>query len=727
MSSQLRLVLAFHNHQPVGNFDDVFAAAYRDSYKPFLDVLETYPQIPFVLHLSGSLLEWLVEHRCDYVDRVRNLVARGQVELLGGPYYEPILTGIPGRDRIGQITAYSNYLKQTFGVDVRGIWIPERVWEQSLVSDIARSGIEYTLVDDFHFHQAGLPDDRLHGFYVSEDEGKTLKIFPGSERLRYAIPFQDPIETIHFLQEIQTHSPNTVVTFGDDGEKFGTWPETKRHVYEHRWLKQFLDTLTQNANWLKLTTFSESLDHLSPQGRCYLPDCSYREMTDWALPTQRQRETKDIEGRQKENVDWPKIKRNLRGGFWRNFRMKYPEANEMYVRMMEVSNRLDNMQAKVDQTDAAAAWNSACNHLYKAQCNCGYWHGAFGGLYLPHLRNAIYRELILAENILEKIDYSESQWVRLETADFDCDSRNEIKLSGHRLAAYLSPYNGGQLYELDLREIAHNLLATLNRREELYHDVVRKHAPSGGSSQNDLASIHDRVSFKQPNLHKKLIYDHWPRKSLVDHFLQPGLSFEEFQKGHGEMSDFVRGPYEAEIQTSKESIAVRMSRTGKVGPYAIGLTKTMTLETQAPGSLAIRYDLKNIPTDIPFDFGVEFNFSGLPSGLTDRYFYDENGRQLGSLETVWNLAETRRIGLCDEWLGLDISLDASADASFWVFPLETVSASESGFELVHQSCMVMPHWKILSPKDGCWSVELTLSVDTSAAQAKRLKEHAISG
>src|SRR5438128_12274415 len=83
----LRFVFAVHNHQPVGNFGHVFEAAYRDAYRPFLDVLEQYPEVPLTLHTSGPLLEWLVEHRPDYVTRVRRLVGRGQVEILGGGFY----------------------------------------------------------------------------------------------------------------------------------------------------------------------------------------------------------------------------------------------------------------------------------------------------------------------------------------------------------------------------------------------------------------------------------------------------------------------------------------------------------------------------------------------------------------------------------------------------------------------------------------------------------------
>ena len=271
MTPAVRLVLCIHNHQPVGNFDGVCEDAYRDSYAPFLDVLDDYPDIPFALHTSGSLLEWLADKHPEYIERVRAMVERGQVEIVGGAYYEPILAGIPRRDRIGQIAAYTRHLEGLFGSKVRGMWIPERVWEQSFASDILEAGIEYTVLDDFHFKAAGLTDDELSGYYLSEDEGRLLKILPGSERLRYTIPFADPQETIDHLRSVIERNPQAVVTFGDDGEKFGTWPETKKHVYEEGWLRRFLDTLRHNAEWVKVVTMAEAVDEVPPLGSVYLP------------------------------------------------------------------------------------------------------------------------------------------------------------------------------------------------------------------------------------------------------------------------------------------------------------------------------------------------------------------------------------------------------------------------------------------------------------------------
>lgn len=723
MDPVIRLVFCIHNHQPVGNFDGVFEAAYQDSYKPFLDVLEDYPEIPFSLHTSGSLLEWLATHRPEYIDRVRAFVRRGQIEIIGGAFYEPILAGIPQRDRIGQIAAYTKHLEQMFETKVRGMWIPERVWEQSFTSDIAAAGIEYTVLDDFHFRSAGLPEEELTGYYLTEDEGQLLKVLPGSERLRYTIPFADPNETIDYLRAVITRNPNAVVTFGDDGEKFGTWPETKKHVYENGWLRRFLDTLQANADWVKIITMADAVQQVAPRGTVYLPDCSYREMTEWALPTQRQKEFHQLEQAHKTDADWPAVRSFIRGGFWRNFRAKYPEAKEMYCRMLEISTRLE--QAEQNSTAPVELIDAARTELYRAQCNCSYWHGAFGGLYLPHLRNAVYRHLIGADTLLETINNRSGRWVEASAHDFNLDAMTEVRLAGDRLVAYFAPAQGGHLYELDVRQTHTNLLATLNRREEPYHEIVRQ---SAGHQLDDhdstAASIHDRVHFKQPNLDKKLIEDRWMRKSLVDHLLQPRLTLDDFRNGRGTIGDFEWGVYSAKLRHSDDRTEVRLEKSCLIGSNNVRITKTIALDVRNSGSLEINYELDELPIGVPLHFGVEFNFAAMAAGAPDRYYYGPDGRQLGQLQSVQSLDESERIGMIDEWLGLDLNIESSRPAKFWTFPIETISQSEGGFEAVHQSCVVMPHWEFTT-SDGRFRTTLQLAVDTSAAQARELREPAI--
>jgi alpha-amylase/alpha-mannosidase (GH57 family) len=451
MTPSIHFALVLHNHQPVGNFDGVFEQAYRDSYRPFLDLFEQYPTLRIGLHTSGPLMEWLDAHHPEYLDRLSSFVAAGRIEILGGAFYEPILTMIPPRDRVGQIRTYSRWLENRLGATIQGMWMAERVWEQSLASDIADAGIRYTLLDDFHFKCAGLVDEQLFGYYITEDDGRTLFVFPGDERLRYIIPFDDPEKTIDRLAHLAERHPGQVAIFADDGEKFGAWPETHKHVYENGWLRRLFDLLVQNQQWIHITTPAEVLERVSPLGKIYLPDASYREMTEWVLPAQQQTDYLASRHGLEHDSRWPHVAPFVRGGFWRNFKAKYSETNEMYARMMAVSKRL---QAAIDAGASGDLIDYARTELYRGQCNCAYWHGAFGGIYLPHLRNAIFNHLIAADNLLDQAAGKSGAWVEANVGDWNFDARQEVQLASDRLSVMLSPSEGGQMIELDVRDLS---------------------------------------------------------------------------------------------------------------------------------------------------------------------------------------------------------------------------------------------------------------------------------
>jgi 4-alpha-glucanotransferase len=717
MTQPLRLVLVLHNHQPIGNFDGVFEQAYQDSYLQFLNVFERYEGLKIGLHTSGSLMEWLDARHPEYVDRLGGLVAAGRIEIVGGPFFEPILTMIPSRDRIGQITSYSDWLQRRLGAKVRGMWMPERVWEQSLTSDLVRAGMEYTVLDDFHFKNAGLGEEQLDGYYVTEDDGYILKVLPGSEKLRYTIPFQQPQDSIDYLRGVAEHRPGALVVFGDDGEKFGTWPGTREHVYDRGWLAQFFDALQQNSDWIKLATPSEAIDNVPPLGKIYIPEGSYREMTEWALPAARINQYEDVKHELEHHGQWDSVKPFVRGGYWRNFKVKYPETNAMYARMQMVSRRLQDM---AEDGAAGELIDQARLELYRGQCNCSYWHGAFGGSYLPHLRNAVYQHLIAAENLLDQHEGRSWQpdqqpWVEISQADYNLDGRPEVRLANNRLLALVAPHEGGQMYELDVKSICHNLLATLARRQEAYHRSVLRGPSAEG---DDVASIHERVVFKQEGLDQRLGYDRWIRNMLVDHFFAGDVDPAEVAAGRAEeQGDFVHAPYDAKLRRSEGRAQLQLSREGSVLGRKVKLTKGVTLNA-GDATLEIAYLLENVPADIALHLAPEFNFAGLPSGADDRYFSGGQGQRLGQLGHQLDLNGMTQLGLTDEWVGISVNLKFDQPASIWTYPVETVSQSEGGFELVHQSVAVLPHWIVVPDAEGRWSVTMRLSIDTQLAESR---------
>ena len=708
----VRLILALHNHQPVGNFDGVFEAAYRDSYLPFLEVMEDYPDLPFVLHTSGPLLEWLVERQPDYIRRLRRMVDAGRVEILGGGFFEPILPMIPHRDRVGQIRAYSDYLEDVFGVRPRGVWIAERVWEQHLVSALVEAGVEYTVLDDFHFLRAGVDEAELRGFFLTEEDGHLLKVFPIAEKLRYLIPFREPHDCYEYLRHVAEERPDSVVVFADDGEKFGVWPETHQHVYGNGWLRRFCDMIAGNRQWLEPTTFAQAVDTTLPRGKVYLPDSSYREMTEWVLPAHRQAAYQDaakwLADRTHEAGGSNLAPFVRAGGFWRNFKVRYPESDEMYARMLELSTRLDRLtragRADPDFLDVAR------QELYRGQCNCTYWHGAFGGLYLPHLRNAIYRHLIAAHNALDEAEGKLGPRVSIEAGDFNLDARQEVRLENDRLVALVRPALGGHVYELDVRGNTVNVLATLERRPEVYHAAIA--AAVAGSDYEGGPSITKKVILKQEGLDQLLVYDRQPRKALVDHVLPLDVSLDDLALCRDvERGDFATGTYTARVQRTGDQVALVMERPGVADGHPIQLRKTLSLRA-GESALSVDYALEGLPPHARFRFAVEINLAAMAGHADDRYYADPSGRKLGMLDSRIDLADSDGVSLSDEWLDLAVGLGWSRPAGLWCFPVATVSQSESGFEGVYQSSVVVPHWVVAADEAGRWEVQIRWTLDT---------------
>src|SRR5713226_1610121 len=135
------LSLLIHAHQPRGNFQHVMERCYEQSYLPFVEMLEKHPGVRMGLHYSGPLLAWFEEYRPEYFKRLKALVQRGQVELVGGGFYEPILVSIPPEDQLEQLSRLGAYLEKHFARRPTGAWLAERVWEPQLASALAAASV----------------------------------------------------------------------------------------------------------------------------------------------------------------------------------------------------------------------------------------------------------------------------------------------------------------------------------------------------------------------------------------------------------------------------------------------------------------------------------------------------------------------------------------------------------------------------------------------------------
>lgn len=457
MPRPIRFVFGVHLHQPVGNFGYVFQQHLDEVYQPFLDLVERENFLPVVLHLSGPLLEWLEEHGGAYLDQLGRLAADKKVELLTAGMYEPVLAALPRADRIEQIGWLREAIRKRLGVDATGLWLTERVWEPELAADIAAAGVRYVLVDDRHFLATGFERDQLYVPWLTESDGKRVSLFSIDERLRYFIPFREPEETAAHLRGLAA-AGQPLAIFADDGEKFGGWPGTREWVYQNGWLQRFVTTIRGliDSGEVTLTTLSETLDAVPHGGLAYLPTASYREMEGWSLPPNPARQLHALEtslGPERlEGTEGGLI----RGGHWRNFMVKYAEANRMH-KMMFALSELCRKQGNPAEARRA---------IGRAQCNDVYWHGVFGGLYLPHLRHTVWRELAWAESVLRN-----GQPLTYQVIDLDADGSPEIWIHSSRISLVISTARGGAIEVLLDLTSGLNLADALTRRLESYHET----------------------------------------------------------------------------------------------------------------------------------------------------------------------------------------------------------------------------------------------------------------
>jgi 4-alpha-glucanotransferase len=670
--SSVSLVLVVHDHQPVGNFDGVFASAYADAYEPFLGFLERRPRLRIALHTSGPLLQWIALHRREYLARLRSLVERGQVELWGGGFFEPILPAIPEIDRRGQIRAMADWLELELSARPRGLWLAERVWEPGLASSLNSAGVEYTAVDDAHFVAAGLEREQLWGWFRTEDQGLDLKVFPIHRELRYLVPFEAPEKTIELLARVAGEGEGRIAVLGDDGEKFGIWPGTKKLCYEEAWLERWGDALEAEP-WIELRTPAEAIAHHPSRGLVYLPTASYHEMQEWSLPPKAQ--ARYHRAAELLEPEFGEAAHDLlRGGHWRNFLARYAEINRLHKRMLRASRLLHHHGRSGDP-----GWTEARTRLWRSQCNCPYWHGVFGGLYLPHLRSAVWQELIASETFLA------TEAPRVETQDFDLDGVPDWLLESERRAAWISA-RGARLWGFDDRETLTNYGDTLARRPELYHERLAE-ATAGGAEGK---TIHGEVRLKDPSVAALAReYDTRGRDSLVD-------GWEEGGRAHDwAMVDFAPLPVTG-VQVAlacAEGDAPALEKRFALDPDgALEVIYTLSSDRRRAGRLAIDLNL------------------GLHVPAADDRYVEIEGRRADPPHFAARAVHerVRHVAFVDEWASrrLDVRLDHEARVTRT--PIETVSLSEAGVEKVFQGLEVGLGFEVTIEPDRHWSLRLRL-------------------
>jgi hypothetical protein len=544
-----------------------------------------------------------------------------------------------------------------------------------VVPALADTGIRYVTVDDYHFLCTGKHADELCGYYTTEEDGRQLDLFPISEALRYRIPFAPAQEVVTYLEAMADDNAVAAVYF-DDIEKFGIWPETYQWVYERGWLEQFIQGVLA-SKIIRAETYRDYHARAGTCGIIYLPTTSYIEMNEWTLPAEAANAYAGLVQAEKAHGSYEAHKAFLRGGIWKNFFCRYPESNWMHKRMLALSER-------VAALPEGKRSEEMLDLLYTAQANDAYWHGLFGGLYLPHLRRAVYGAMVRLERVLDRVAPRQA----MQGIDLDRDGIEEIFLHNEELQMVVKLDGHASLCEFDAYRLAHNFGDTLRRQTEHYFCKIQSKAGlSAQHSGEGIASAHDRIAFK----HEIASSDLEPDTRAVS------LFSDRWRPDSGTAQD----------------ISYRLAEAGAAGLLFVA---TLGAAGSGGGELHKRIALEGNRLRVSYRASGQAGGSlftsvalAMPScdGFAGRYIH--NGGVPGGFGMALELQAVREIVLDDGVLGGHVALRASHPVQLRGAPYFTVSQSEAGFEKIMQAVELGLQWR----PDGAEMDELVFTLEVN--------------
>jgi alpha-amylase len=454
-----------------------------------------------------------------------------------------------------------------------------------------------------------------------------LRVFPINEPLRHHMPWREPHWVINYLKTAagQTED-NAFALFADDGEKFGAWPGTFDLVYTRGWLDTLFAALEQNADWLHTITPNEYSQVYRPLGTVDLPAGSYGEMQDWSH------------------------------GNWRHFLERYTESRDMHQEVLRTSERVRGSNHPQRE--------QALIHVLRAQANDAYWHGVFGGLYLRHLRQALYAEATEANILLDGTE----PFVRIEeTQNGDVLINSELHRVGLRA-------HGGHGFLWISKPARHNVLSTLRRYREPYH-------PEGAP------------------------VDWYPRGILLDHFFGDGTTPQQFATAaYAEQGDFCSESWQLETETGADFTTATLQRHGHIWTHdphgqpvhaPLTITKQLTLRSGSP-VLQVGYSFRNDSAQqLDVWWGSEWNIALTSVDLPDRHYHGDDHKERHRFDEFAAFDAVTNPIAADRWLQLWVEWRFPQPLAMWHVPISTQSQREGGdIEKTHQSSAFVFHRRL---------------------------------
>ncbi|MDR1747617.1 MAG: DUF1926 domain-containing protein [Spirochaetaceae bacterium] len=612
-------------------------ALYQSVYKPMMSSLYSCPDIPFMLHLSGRLLEWFEKHHPELLMLLEEMTERKQLEMLGGGYYEPLFPLIPPADRVGQIEMMTTILRRLTGKRPRGCWLPGSGWDPSLISSLNTCGMEYILLDKDQIACEQYNSREAYSPVIIEEMGKTIYALPMDTELFTGSGAVPQAVLDRLLAVAGNREQSAVCAFvplqlvpelfspSGDGES---------------WMEGFFSTVREHPEAANFSLPGRFMKHLIPFRKTYISSGAAPAVTRWSL----------IPFAAENDAVHPGF---LTRSSLRRFLFLYPEALNIYSRMM-YTHLLVN-QIKGDRIRKKAAREE----LWKGQYCDAYWFIERGGICDPAVRRQAYRHLIQAEKMArDRNTFLDS----VICFDFDTDGFKEYigQFLSFNIFIHLC---GGSVFELDLFSTPHNYADTMDR-----------------------TVLFDGIG------------DRWRRKLFVDHLVDcDELALLSPDSSRMPDDTVFSGLLYQEIGFDRIRHEILMKASGFFGP----LKQPVTLKKKymlSRNGIQVQYILKNdSPLPLTGCFAVESNLSLPRHTQQDQIIEVISGD--AREEVLPDMAYRRDDGVSythvyDSQNNIQFVFEPNEDAGIAISPLVINRPAGDSAGPVYQATNVIFHWKV---------------------------------
>jgi len=247
-----------HFYQPANIEFYSIREALNKSYWRLVRLLEEHPNLRMTANISGCLLERLAdEGEIDFINRLKFLVKKGRLELVGSAAYHGLLPLLPEQEIIRQIKENEKILKKYFGKDFKpaGFFFPEMAYSPAVARIVRKLGYSWIILDEISYSgglsrpdfteyyldkSSGLrvvfrdrkfsgeyPPDRLKVIFKNNKEGSPRVIITATDAELYGLRHEDPtaeVEKIVKTKELKTLTVSQFIFSGKNKKPEGINP-----------------------------------------------------------------------------------------------------------------------------------------------------------------------------------------------------------------------------------------------------------------------------------------------------------------------------------------------------------------------------------------------------------------------------------------------------------------------------------------------------------------------